>query len=587
MNIDEIIENVLGEEFESTNKDTYENIITFLRNLNDKFILIEDEISLDDLGRVLDENEKIDLSISYDENTLKTIYVFKELNDLIINNLPRSIKSMTIPVDFVSNNLEALKEFKSLEEISFNSYRFLTSEELKFLSENTSIKRINFGGYIFNIEDYKGSIFVSTSNDNKILFDDIVINNNKENSNIKENTLEVKSINNFNIEDLDKVFPYIKSNINKVKVKTNTGEYSIDISGKDISIEVTDPDMNISAYLFNYFKNKGYNVNDVCFCLTDFMRNPVVKDYTDFDYSLLDSLSTLVNLKVNYEGNTKTSSYDDFKGLVMSMKWYRSLLNDYDLSPVEKLAFGYDIMKTFEYKEATNEDVFESREPYKIIKTGNIVCVGYTNMLAEILKGTEGISFTDFSVSCYKEDDKTLSGYHSRGLVKVDDDKYDIHGVYVVDPTWDSYKKNGNKRLGNDYTALDLYTYFLISPEDYKKVFPHDSVPNFFKKDYEYLNLNMDNLDSYNELSDKDFTDKDLFTFNFKELFDSSVSNEIKLEYLKGKKLDKKTIMEIVRNTRLAEGFSKENVDKEMDKILEYYNKLSNLEIDSLTGKIK
>lgn len=587
MNIDEIIENVLGEEFESTNKDTYENIITFLRNLNDKFILIEDEISLDDLGRVLDENEKIDLSISYDENTLKTIYVFKELNDLIINNLPRSIKSMTIPVDFVSNNLEALKEFKSLEEISFNSYRFLTSEELKFLSENTSIKRINFGGYIFNTENYKGSIFISTSGGNKILFDDIVINNDNENSNIKENTLEVKSINNFSIEDLDKVFPYIKSDINKVKIKSNTGEYSIDISGKDISIEVTDPDMNISAYLFNYFKNKGYNVNDVCFCLTDFMRNPVVKDYTDFDYSLLDSLSTLVNLKVNYEGNTKTSSYDDFKGLVMSMKWYRSLLNDYDLSPVEKLAFGYDIMKTFEYKEATNEDVFESREPYKIIKTGNIVCVGYTNMLAEILKGTEGISFTDFSVSCYKEDDKTLSGYHSRGLVKVDDDKYDIHGVYVVDPTWDSYKKNGNKRLGNDYTALDLYTYFLISPEDYKKVFPHDSVPNFFKKEYEYLNLNMDNLDSYNELSDKDFTDKDLFTFNFKELFDSSVSNERKLEYLKGKKLNKKTIMEIVRNTRLAEGFSKENVDKEMDKILEYYNKLSNLEIDSLTGKIK
>ena len=587
MNIDEIIENVLGEEFESTNKDTYENIITFLRNLNDKFILIEDEISLDDLGRVLDENEKIDLSISYDENTLKTIYVFKELNDLIINNLPRSIKSMTIPVDFVSNNLEALKEFKSLEEISFNSYRFLTSEELKFLSENTSIKRINFGGYIFNIEDYKGSIFVSTSNDNKILFDDIVINNNKENSNIKENTLEVKSINNFNIEDLDKVFPYIKSNINKVKVKTNTGEYSIDIKDKDVSIEVTDPDMNISAYLFNYFKNKGYNVNDVCFCLTDFMRNPVVKDYTDFDYSLLDNLNTLVNLKVNYEGYNKTSSYDDFKSLVMSMKWYKSLLNDYDLSPVEKLAFAYDIIKTFEYKETTNKDIFESREPYKIIKTGNIVCVGYTNMLAEILKGTEGISFTDFSVSCYKEDDKTLSGYHSRGLVKVDDDKYNIHGVYVMDPTWDSYKKNGNKSLGKDYTALDLYTYFLISPEDYKKVFPHDSVPNFFKKDYEYLNLNLDNLDSYNELSDKDFTDKDLFTFNFKELFDSSVSNERKLEYLKGKKLNKKTIMEIVRNTRLAEGFSKENVDKEMNKILEYYNKLSNLEIDSLTGKIK
>ena len=220
MNIDEIIENVLGEEFETANKDTYENIITFLKNLKEEFILTEDGISLDDLGKVLDENEKIDLSISCDGNTLKTVYVFEELNSLIINNLPRSIKSMTVPVDFVSNNLEALKEFKSLEEISFNSFRFLTSEELKFLSENTSIKRINFGGYIFNTENYKGSIFVSTSNGNKILFDDIVINNDNENSNIKENTLEVKCINNFSIEDLDKVFPYIKSDINKVKVKT-------------------------------------------------------------------------------------------------------------------------------------------------------------------------------------------------------------------------------------------------------------------------------------------------------------------------------------------------------------------------------
>lgn len=586
MNKEEIIEKLFKEEFISTNKDKLEEIILFLKSLKEEFTLEESDISLEDILNKLNKNINIDLSLKIDNNSLITKYNFNTLNDLIINNLPRTISKLNVSESFILNNLNKLKEFTSLEELTINSYRFIDNKTLEYLINNTSIKKINFNGYIFNEEDYNNSIFIRTNNSTTILSKDIVITNNTSNSSIKEDEININIIDNFSLENINKIYPYIE-NINKINIKSLTGEYIINKEDKNISIDVYDKDINITYYLYKYFTNKGYTIKDVSFSLENKKGETILEDYTSIDYTLIDKLNKLTNLTVKYNAYIKKSTYEDFKGLVMSMKYYKKLINDYNLSPVEKLTFAYDIMKSFTYNETTNKDTFESRDPYKIIKTGNIVCVGYTNMLAEILKGTEGISFTDASVSCYESDNETLLGHHSRGIVKIDDDKYNIHGVYIVDPTWDSYKKNGNERLGDDYTALDLYTYFLVSPQDYKRVFPNDSIPNFFKSDYKYLNTNMDKIESYEELKSKEFTDKDLFTFNFEELFKGNITNEEKLKYLKSKRIDKNLLMEIIRNTRLAEGFSKDDVNKEMERISDYYSKLSNLEIDELTGKIK
>lgn len=586
MDIDEIIERVFSEKFYSLNKDKFEEIANFLRGLNDEFVLSEGNIELGMITKKLkDDSFDIDLSVTYNDNNLSTLYNFGSLNEIIINNLPTSVKKITAPISFFRKNLERLKEFESLEEITIDSYVFFKPEELAFLKENTNVKRINFNSHIFNEEDYSGCLFINNSNVSKILYGDMVLENEALKSNL-DGTLKIVASKMFDVNDLDKAFSYALNDTKRINMISSTGKYVIDINDKDVMINVTDPNIDICAYLFNYFKRKGYNVTDVSFSLEDGYKSPVVKDYTSLDYSLLDLLSKQTNLTVKYD-IISSCSYDDFKGLAMSMKWYRSLINDYDLSPLEKLTFAYDIMKTFEYKETSNEDTFESRTPYKIIKTGNIVCVGYTNMLEEIIKDTDGISFTDFSVSCFKDDDVTFLDYHSRGMVRVDDDKYGVHGIYIIDPTWDSYKKNGKEKLGSDYTALDLYSHYLICPSDYKVAFPHDSLPMFFKKDFNTLNSDIDNLDGHSELKEKTFVDKDLFTLNFDEIFDKSMSNEDKLDYLRSSRISKSKLMDIIRSVRLAEGFKESDLDEEMERVSNMYDKLSKLDIDPLTGKVK
>lgn len=94
--------------------------------------------------------------------------------------------------------------------------------------------------------------------------------------------------------------------------------------------------------------------------------------------------------------------WENFRGLVESMKWYREIINEYPLSPVEKLAFAYDILKTFEYNESSI-DTSESRHPDLIINTGHIVCSGYTNMLKEIFRDLDpNVLVGSFGVTCYK-----------------------------------------------------------------------------------------------------------------------------------------------------------------------------------------
>ena len=96
---------------------------------------------------------------------------------------------------------------------------------------------------------------------------------------------------------------------------------------------------------------------------------------------------------------------------------------------------AYDIVKSFPYKER-KDNLRIPREVATIIKDGNIVCVGYSQLLSQILKETGVDSYT-ISTSVPVGDD--VIG-HERNVIVVDDDKYDIHGNYAFDVTWDSAK---------------------------------------------------------------------------------------------------------------------------------------------------
>lgn len=134
--------------------------------------------------------------------------------------------------------------------------------------------------------------------------------------------------------------------------------------------------------------------------------------------------------------------------IAMSLK---NSLNDKNLSPLEKLMFLYDYLKTRVYSE---DDVYEnSASLTKVIDGESIVCLGYANIFA-VVANMLGI---ETEVKGYKNTEKENSG-HSTVISYVNDNKYNYHGVLEFDPTWDS-KKNSED---NNFTLN--YNWFGLSP---------------------------------------------------------------------------------------------------------------------------
>ena len=120
-----------------------------------------------------------------------------------------------------------------------------------------------------------------------------------------------------------------------------------------------------------------------------------------------------------------------------------------NLSPLEKYIAVYNIVKNFKpYKENTENPEY-SRYLRYILDNDYMVCAGYANLL-EVLLDKVGINTQHLSVSVdtsYKkgftlEEKPVEYAGHARVIVNLDDDKYNIHGLYMSDPTWDNNLEN-------------------------------------------------------------------------------------------------------------------------------------------------
>ncbi len=259
----------------------------------------------------------------------------------------------------------------------------------------------------------------------------------------------------------------------------------------------------------------------------------------DVDYAFLDSIP--LELNFNYDTlSSYTASKEDYLNLVEAIKWYRQLLTNYNLSPVEKLLLAYDITKTFKYSKE-NYPGDEFRAPHNVIKDGRIVCAGYSALLCEIINNL------DPGVQAVLDSLSDIS--HAITIVRLDDSKYDIHGLYELDATNDSIKENSPINiLGPDYNALDLYQYFLIPFNEYKNVFGNINLPELYQKTIK----DVYNLSPY-------------FLHKYEILFSSTVNPEKIMTYLiDAKRPSLDTLKEILKTVRVAEGYSTESLEKEV-----------------------
>lgn len=488
--------------------------------------------------------------VEYTENGIRILLPLKEFWRDIKSYIPKTITTLEIPFSLIENDLSSLKIFPNLDTLVLNDYVGFNNEHIKKIQQSTNIKKVITKSLYQYRDCYKEKGFFSLESD-AMYYNDLLIQKSKEKDNNKMLLNDI-SINAYDLNPdvIEKLYSLNTDKITTVNINTsNGGLYKIKfIDDNSLDIYVNSNDVSDVNKFYNYLSNKGYKINSICY-------NVSKLNYLNIDLSLYESIASKTNLTFDY-GTPISANYDEFKGLVESLKWYRGIINSSNLSPTEKVMFAFDIMKTFAYNESQSITT-DSRNPHKIIETGNIVCVGYSQMLKQILnKMDDNIKIGDLSVECFDENGLSRGG-HERNCVQIDDEKYNIHGIYALDATWDSFKEEGTSILGNDYTALDLYRYFLVPTSDYKKMFPNDSVPDLFKFKEENVHL----LKEYNYAFDG------IWSYGTESDTIKKEKEDKIIKYLNSSRISLATFNQMLYNVRLAEGYNKQQAQYEVEKV--------------------
>ena len=210
---------------------------------------------------------------------------------------------------------------------------------------------------------------------------------------------------------------------------------------------------------FNDFKsiriclNKSVNIDDACNFLKGFPYKVIIDTHDielDGVYKIC-SKQYAVQPLIKNEYNTESMSASEVKRSLEVVFDFAKKLNDGKLSPLEKLMFLYDYLKTRIYKE--DEDYSNSASLSKVTLGDSIVCLGYANLFSAIAN-LIGIP-TDVKIYGSNLD---KSGGHATVTSYINDDKYNFHSILEFDPTWDA------KKSENDTRYISKYYWFGLAP---------------------------------------------------------------------------------------------------------------------------
>ena len=163
------------------------------------------------------------------------------------------------------------------------------------------------------------------------------------------------------------------------------------------------------------------------------------------------------NLYVFPEGGMEPIPIDDTKNNIDS---FVQAVKAMKLSPLETAIFVYDYIREKTYKhEQEGSSYALSRDTYQAINNDDIVCMGYANIYSAILNKL-GIKCETITLNGINEEEAG----HARNLLKIDDDKYNVHGLFISDPTFDSRDKNDRTKW------LYRYAHFMKKRKDFINV---------------------------------------------------------------------------------------------------------------------
>ena len=167
------------------------------------------------------------------------------------------------------------------------------------------------------------------------------------------------------------------------------------------------------------------------------------------------------------------------KKLILREELFESIIKEvksHNLSPLENYMYLYNIVKMFkEYKESPDvTNRYMARYSEFTLFNDHMVCVGYATLLSELVDRLNDSNLSCTTYSCNVLDNDNVFG-HCRCIVYITDDKYEVRGIYISDPTWDSisYYKNEKRKdsskkviYNKDIASMDSYNHFLLTKEE-------------------------------------------------------------------------------------------------------------------------
>ncbi len=244
----------------------------------------------------------------------------------------------------------------------------------------------------------------------------------------------------------------------------------------------------------------------------------------------LDYKDTVLVIKSPYM-HENVFFYDKFnEGMMLSLKdminVYEELLKyakvplENNYSPAECFYYIYNLLKQRIYhEEEKGEKETKSRGLKEVLYGDKIVCVGYSNLFSAI-SSVLGL----FSEVCSWDSVKDEDG-HASNVVYLNDEKYNICGIYAVDVTWDSKENEKDTEYENNIKNFLLpmsleeaikksidykpalgcsYYRFFISKINHDK---YPFVPNNDKMAYKKANIIYSNLNLPLALEDTSLDD--------------------------------------------------------------------------------
>lgn len=323
---------------------------------------------------------------------------------------------------------------------------------------------------------------------------------------IYENLKQNKCVSLLNIPNdlIDKLFECIIANANNSDILNILNQYNT-------------PLFSIILNIVNQCKKNYSKLNSICeadnvyfecdkdnllkiLSLCESMKCSIVIDGTKISLEeykeLLDKYDfnklSNRNIKVYYQKYNEAINIFELYSISCQIDFIAKKIKKYNLSPFEQLILVYDIVKNNVYiKENDNDSPFTSRTLNNILNNDYIVCAGYVTMANAILKSL-GNNVT--SILCNNDT-------HCRGLIYINDKKYNIDGVYVFDPTFDNKKDNDSEYFIDNYNYFSL-PYYIAEKSSHTELF-------------DIFDLTIDKL--YDIFSGDDHDEQDVKNFDFEQ----------------------------------------------------------------------